>query len=184
MCGKFDCPQDSCCGTPGPAVDGFQEDVLNELMNIFSVIADRVRNKQELFDEEGEIMQALLNEGYRLHEADAALSLMQSLARNEPDDFFTIPKDGSPARMRVMTREERGRITVEAFGFVSKLARLGIISEDQREELLEKALTIHPERIEHDHIKALVAFILFAGPHERKHNAPAALRRIRKDAWN
>src|SRR5574337_1487450 len=142
-------------------------------MDLFSVIAGRVRNKQELFDAEGEIMQALLNDGYRLREADAALSLMQSLAGKEV---------ASPVRMRAMTREERGRITLDAFGFVSKLTHLGIISEDQREELIEKALTVYAEQIELDHIKALVAFVLFAAPHERNHNGPAVPRRIRKEA--
>ena len=51
----------------------------DRMMHLFSLIADQVQNKQELFDEEGKIMQALLNDGYRLHEADAALMLMQTL---------------------------------------------------------------------------------------------------------
>jgi len=90
----------------------------------------------------------------------------------------------SPLLMRAMNREERERFTVDAFGFVSKLAHLGIISDDLREEVLEKALATYTERIELDHIKSLVAFILFVGPHEREHNASANLRRMKKTAWN
>jgi hypothetical protein len=41
------------------------------MMTMVSLIANQVQNKQELFDDEGKIMQALLNNGYRLHEADA-----------------------------------------------------------------------------------------------------------------
>lgn len=157
---------------------------MNELMDLFSVIAGRVRNKEELFDDEGKIMHALLDDGYRLHEADAALSLMQSLAGKEPYGFSPMRDAPSPLRLRAMSSEERERITVDAFGFVSKLTHLGIISEDQREELLEKALTVYAERIELDHIKTLVAYALFVSPHERNHDGPSAFRRIKREAWN
>jgi hypothetical protein len=107
------------------------EDFLDELMmNMFSLIADQVRNKQELFDEEGKIMQALLNSGYHLHEADAALTLMQALVQKETETFFKPERAIQPFRVRTMTREERGRFSADAFSFALKLTLLGIISED------------------------------------------------------
>jgi len=155
-----------------------------QMMDLFSIIADQVRNKQELFDNEGKIMQALLNSGFRLTEADAALTLMQTLVQNQSESLITREPKVSSVRMRAMNREERERFTVDAFGFVSKLAHLGIISEDQREELLEKAMTAYTERIELDHIKNLIAFIFFVSPHEREHSSSANLRRIKNTAWN
>jgi uncharacterized protein Smg (DUF494 family) len=155
-----------------------------QMMNLFSLIADQVRNKQDLFDNEGKIMQALLNSGFRLHEADAALTLMQTLVQRQSEGFFTTTQKASSLRLRAMNREERDRFTVDAFGFVAKLTHLGIISEDQREDLLEKAMTAYTERIELDHIKNLVAFTLFISPYEREHNTAANLRRIKKTAWN
>ena len=104
------------------------------MMNLFSLIADQVRNKQELFDEEGKIMQTLLNDGYHLHEADAALTLMQTLVQTE-DERFSTGAGRSPCRMRTMNSEERARFTSDAFGFALKLTHLGIISEDQRRRL-------------------------------------------------
>jgi Smg protein len=154
------------------------------MMNLFSLIADQVRNKQELFEEEGKIMQALLNDGYHLHEADAAITLIQTLAQNQSESFLAPSSAASPALMRVMTREERERFDVDAFGFVSKLTRLGIITADQREDLLEKALTGYAGRIELDHIKSLVTFTLFTGPHDQEHGAPSGFRRIKSTAWN
>jgi uncharacterized protein Smg (DUF494 family) len=154
------------------------------MMDLFSLIADQVRNKQELFDNEGTIMQTLLNSGFRITEADAALTLMQTLVQNQSEGFITQGPRSSSVRMRAMNREERERFTVDAFGFVSKLTHLGIISEDQREELLEKALTTYTERIELDHIKNLIAFIFFSAPHEREQSSSANLRRIKDTAWN
>ncbi|HUI67198.1 MAG TPA: DUF494 family protein [Nitrospirota bacterium] len=154
------------------------------MMNLFSLIADQVRDKQDLFDKEGKIMQALLNSGYRLHEADAALTLMQTLVQKQSESFFMPRKTAPSIRMRTMNREERDRFTIDAFGFVSKLTHLGIISDDQREDILEKAMTVYTERIELDHIKNLIAFILFASSEEKDQSASENLRRIKDTAWN
>lgn len=154
------------------------------MMNMFSLIADQVRNKQELFDEEGKIMQALLNNGYRLHEADAALTLMQTLVQKEADTYFGPTRAVQALRIRTMTREERGRFSADAFSFVMKLTLLGIISEDQREELLEKAMAAYTGRIDLDLMKTLIAFILFIGPREHGHPALIDLRWIKRTAWN
>ncbi len=153
------------------------------MITLFSLIANEIQNKQELFDEEGKIMQALLNRGCRLHEADAALTLMQTLVQRHSEKFFT-ERPGAEISMRTLNREERERFTVDAFGFVTKLTNLGIIGEDQREELLERAMTVYSERIELEHIKTLVAFTLFVHPHEQDVNAPAISRRIKKTSWN
>ncbi len=152
------------------------------MMTLFSLIADQVQSKQQLFDEEGKIMQALLNNGCRLQEADAALTLMQVLVQRQSEGLFSSTQP--PVSMRAMNREERDRFSVGAFGFVTKLASLGIIGEDQREELLERAMTVYTERIEIEHIKTLVAFTLFSHPHEQDVNAPAISRRIKKTSWN
>ena len=153
-------------------------------MDLFSLIADQVRNKQELFDNEGKIMQALLNSGFRLQEADAALTLMQALVQKQSEGFFTTEPKPSSVRMRIMNREERERFSIDAFGFVSKLTHLGIIAEDQREELLEKAMTTYTERIELEDIKNLIAFVLFVSSNEPEYGSSTGIRRIKRTAWN
>lgn len=155
------------------------------MINLFSLIASQVQNKQDLFDNEGTIMQSLLNSGYHIHEADAALMLMQTLVQKQSDGFFATKKDTSPVvSMRAMNKEERDRITVEAFSFLSKLAHLGIITEDQREELLEKALTTYHGQIDLEDIKSLVTFALFMPIQDRDGSTFAGLRRIKGTAWN
>jgi Smg protein len=132
------------------------------IMNLVSLITDQVQTKQDLFSNEGKIMDSLMSSGYHLHEADAALTLMQTLSQNEEDG---LPGDAPVALadgMRSMNTEERSRFTIEAFGFITKLSDLGIISEEQREELLDKALSLHSGRIELSHMKSLLALDLFA----------------------
>jgi len=107
------------------------------------------------------IIQALLNSGYHPREADAALMIMQSLALEGRVDPLPRGGTGDAAPARCMTREERARFTPEAFSFVLRLSRLGMISEEQREEILEKALAVYAGRIMTDQVRTLVAVLLF-----------------------
>lgn len=154
------------------------------MMNMFSLIADQVRNRQELFEEEGKIMQTLINVGYPLLQADAALTLMQNLVQKQSEKFFgpDQARHIHISGMRTMNSEERRRFTTEAFAFALKLTHLGVLSEDQREELLERAMTLYTERIELGHIKPLVAFMLFTVSGEH-HNSPEEPG-IKESAWN
>ncbi len=152
------------------------------MMNLFSLIAKQVRHRQELFDEEDRIMQKLVSVGYHLHEADAALTLMQSLVKKRDENFFAADASIS---MRTMSSEERSRFTTDAFSFAVKLGHLGILSEDQREELLEQAMNLYSGQIETGHIKTLIAYLLFANVHDRQEDTAFARVRNRRDTvWN
>jgi len=152
-------------------------------MNLVSLITDQVQTKQDLFSNEGKIMDSLMSSGYRLHEADAALTLMQALSQDEddgpPGEERVVLKEG----MRSMSTEERSRFTIEAFGFITKLSSLNIISEEQREEVLDKALSIHSGRIGLSHMKALLSLDLFANEQENESILDSALNH-KGMVWN
>lgn len=135
-------------------------------MHLVSLITDQVQTKQDLFRNEGKIMDSLMSSGYRLHEADAALTLMQSLSRSEDDDHPRDQRAVLKGGMRSMNTEERSRFTIEAFGFITKLASLGIISVEHRDEILDRALSLHAGRIELSHMKSLLVLDLFANDME------------------
>ncbi len=153
-------------------------------MDLFSIIAEQVQDRQDLFTMEEKIMDALLNSGCHLVEADTALMLMQSLAERQTERFFDPESVPSPGGMRTMNTEERFRFTVEAFGFVTKLAHLGLISEAEREALLDKAMSVQSGRIDLDHVKTLVALFLFTEGSGHEDGHIPSLRRIRNTAWN
>ena len=152
-------------------------------MNLVSLITDQVQTKQDLFSNEGKIMDSLMSSGYRMHEADAALTLMQTLSQNVGDGLPGEERMTLSNGMRSMNTEERSRFTIEAFGFITKLSSLGIISGEQREELLDKALTLHAGRIELAHMKSLLALDLFADEQEYEDLLASALNH-KGTVWN
>lgn len=153
------------------------------IINLVSLIADQVQTKQELFSQEGKIMDSLMNSGYRLHEADAALTLMQTLAQSDENAFSAEGDAPLPAGMRAMNTEERARFTMDAFSFITKLAHLGIITTDLREEILEKALNLHARKIELSHVKTLITLNLFTDAQEDEDLLLSSLN-VKGTAWN
>jgi uncharacterized protein Smg (DUF494 family) len=152
-------------------------------MNIVSLITDQVQTKQDLFRNEGKIMDSLMSSGYRLHEADAALTLMQTLSQSGDEARIDGEPVALPPGMRTMNAEERTRFTMDAFSFITKLANIGIIADEQREELLEKALSVHSGRIELAQMKTLLALDLFADEQEYEELISSALRH-KGTVWN
>jgi uncharacterized protein Smg (DUF494 family) len=152
-------------------------------MNIVSLITDQVQTKQDLFRNEGKIMDSLMSSGYRLHEADAALTFMQTLSQSGDEARIDGEPVVLPPGMRTMNAEERSRFTMDAFSFVTKLANIGIIADEQREELLEKALSVHSGRIELAQMKTLLALDLFADEQEYEELISSALRH-KGTVWN
>jgi len=143
------------------------------IMHLVSLITDQVQTKQDLFKNEGKIMDSLVNSGYRLTEADAALTMLQTLSQ-DGDEGATgetpLPLRGG---MRIMNAEERSRFAVDAFSFITKLAHLGIISGELREELLGKALSLHSGRIELGHVRSHLAVNVFADEQEYEELLPS-----------
>lgn len=153
-------------------------------MNLFSLIAEQVENKQDLFTHEGRIMDNLINSGYHLQEADTALTLMQTLVQKQAENLFLPEQSPTPLVLRSMNTEERARFTIEAFSFVTKLCHLDIVAEEQREELLEKSLAVFTGRIGLDQMKQLIALALFAGSPTDDEDTYTSLSRIKTTAWN
>lgn len=151
-------------------------------MNIVSLITDQVQTRNDLFSKEDRIMDALISSGYRLHEVDATLTLLQSLAHPDDDSADDAPSM-DPAGMRAMSTQERARFSIEAFSFLTKLGTLGIISEEQREDLIEKALTLPSKRISLVEVKTLLALDLFADAQEYEELLTSA-RESKGTSWN
>jgi len=156
----------------------------DRLMHLFSIIAGQVRNKQELFTKESTIMDTLLNQGFHVMEADTALMLMQSLVKRQTEQAFEeAPLPSSPG-MRMMNVEERSRFTPEAFGFVTRLAQLGLISADERDMLIEKSLASSTERIDLGKIQDLTLLFLFTEDDGEEDGLKDIQRKVRRTAWN
>src|SRR5512137_1626723 len=82
------------------------------IIHLVSLITNQVQSKQDLFSNEGKIMDSLMSSGYRLQEADTALALMQSLSQGQDENIDNDERAKPVSAMRAMSTQERQRFTV------------------------------------------------------------------------
>lgn len=89
---------------------------------------------------------------------DAILSLTDSSREELPD-----AESGSPRGNRVLSIEERSRLTPEAYGYLLGARGAGSIDDEQFEWVLERALASSDRRVGLDEIQDLVLEVAFGG---------------------
>jgi uncharacterized protein Smg (DUF494 family) len=89
---------------------------------------------------------------------DAILSLTESSREELPE-----AEAGSPSGNRVLSLEERSRLTPEAYGYLLGARGAGSIDDEQFEWVLERALASSDRRVGLDEIQDLVLAVAFGG---------------------
>ena len=89
---------------------------------------------------------------------DAILSLTESSREDLPD-----AETGSPRGNRVLSLEERSRLTPEAYGYLLGARGAGSIDDEQFEWILERALASSDRRVGLDEIQDLILAAAFGG---------------------
>ena len=89
---------------------------------------------------------------------DAILSLTESSREELPE-----PETGSPVGNRVLSLEERSRLTPEAYGYLLGARGAGSIDDEQFEWVLERALSSGDRRVGLDEMQDLVLAAAFGG---------------------
>lgn len=89
---------------------------------------------------------------------DAILSLTESNREDLPD-----AEAGSRRGNRVLSLEERSRLTPEAYGYLLGARGAGSIDDEQFEWVLERALASSDRRVGLDEIQDLVLEVAFGG---------------------
>ena len=87
---------------------------------------------------------------------DAILSLTESSREELPE-----PETGSPVGNRVLSLEERSRLTPEAYGYLLGARGAGSIDDEQFEWVLERALASGDRRVGLDEMQDLVLAAAF-----------------------
>lgn len=128
------------------------------VLAIVTIIAQYMLEDREL-PADGDIVSALLADGFTDEEIAAAFSWMEQLslpptsAHPQP---LTIPSQ------RIFTADEKRRLSLGARGFLLRLRAAGLVEESIVEEIIERALDGADDEIELDDLKPMAALVLFA----------------------
>lgn len=134
-----------------------KESILNVLLYLFE---HYIYDQPELVQDPGTLQNTLIQAGFSPAEVSKAFDWLETLAQERPRS--------TPAAlqgpMRLFANAECDRFAVEARGFLLFLEQHGVISAEQRELVIDRAMALDQDDIALDDLKWVVLMVLFNQP--------------------
>ena len=147
------------------------------VLAIVNLIAQFLLGERDLLENEQELVEELLAEGFEAEEIDAAFGWMANLQANQPsveEQFETPP-------FRIFSPEERRLLGSEARGLLLRLRLLGIVDNFLLEEIIERAMRNADDPVTLQEIKTVAALTVFTRSSEQWRREFAS---ILEDDWS
>jgi uncharacterized protein Smg (DUF494 family) len=140
--------------------------MLTRLMDLVVLVAEMSQEKDRSYRE---LDAELVSQGYTSAEIEQAVFWFSSLQDAE------VPAEGrgtetvtsgpiqtiSQRPVRVLSEFERMSVDAESYGFMLRLLNLGILSLDQFEQVIARAIPVGPEKIRLSDVKTIASAVLF-----------------------
>jgi len=133
----------------------------DDLMTIVALIVRQMSEDYHGGPNGRTIMDGLLDEGFDPVDIDDALSWFESLAGSGEELGGVELWDGFKG-LRVQSAAERDALTPDAFAYLSRLNRTGIIDDRLRETVLDKILELSIPSFGTEQLKALLCLVLYS----------------------
>ena len=139
-----------------------KESILDVLLYLFEhyYANDLVPTQEAFAPGEGPLFQELAEAGFSSAEIRKAFDWLDALARQR--------SEGAPTHAagptRVFFGPELDKLDLEARGFLLFLEQRGIVTAQQRELVLDRAMALDQEEVELDDLKWVVLLVLFDQP--------------------
>jgi uncharacterized protein Smg (DUF494 family) len=139
----------------------------DRILEIVFYLVQYVRSHDGTLAHLDDISRSLRNLGFTESEISSAYGwfLEEVQSRSEK---FVFSNDFGPMPPRVFSELEKQQIVTEAQGYLIQLYQMGLLSEDEFEQVIERALMMSPDKIDLEGMKMLASTVLFG-------NVPANL---------
>lgn len=132
-----------------------------DLLNIVALIVRHMSEEGHEGLRGRTILDGLMDEGYDPVDIDDALSWFESLA-GAGEELGGMEVWAGFKGFRVQSPPERETLTPEAFTYLARLNRAGIIDDGLREAILDKIFELSIPSFGIDQLKALLGLVLYA----------------------
>jgi len=110
--------------------------------------------------EREDLARQLEGAGFTQHNVERALDWLADLACVRD----ALPGEGSGPAVRIFCEGELSRLSTECRGFLLTLERLGILSPQQREVVIERMLALDVDELDTEQLKWVVLMVLSSQP--------------------
>lgn len=134
-----------------------KESILDVLLYLFE---HYIYDQPELVQDPDSLQNNLLQAGFSASEVSRAFVWLETLAQDRPTPAF--PAARGP--IRLFAGCEMERFDLEARGFLMFLEQNGVVSAEQRELVIDRAMALDLDEIALDDLKWVVLMVLFNQP--------------------
>lgn len=127
------------------------------IVEIIIYLMSELRNNHAINER---TVNTLSTRGYSQTEISTAFSWVAD--RTSMRDFVSTALEGNPLSFRVLHEFEKMFVSPEILGYFLQLMQLGVISHDQREEILDRCIISGMQPIDLTSAKKIVADVLFS----------------------
>jgi Smg protein len=110
--------------------------------------------------ERDDLARHLEGAGFTHHNVERALDWLADLACVRD----ALPLAGNGAAVRIFSDGELSRLSTECRGFLFTLERLGVLSPQQREVVIERMLALDADELDTEQLKWVVLMVLSSQP--------------------
>ena len=135
-----------------------KETVLDVLMYLIDVMVD---SEEEYEPNPHSHREELQCAGFGEWEIDRALEWLDGLNSVGLEDVTPEPR---PESIRIYDGFEQDRLDASCRGYLLHLEQVGILSQAQRELVIDRLLALHTDEIDNEQVKWVVMMVLFSQP--------------------
>ena len=132
-----------------------KESILNVLLYLFE---HYIYDHPELVQDPDTLQNNLIQAGFSPAEVSKAFDWLETLAQDRPQSATSALQ----GPMRLFAEAELDRFDVEARGFLMFLEQRGVISAEQRELVIDRAMAVSAEGLDLDDIKIIVLMVFWS----------------------
>jgi uncharacterized protein Smg (DUF494 family) len=132
----------------------------DRVLEIVVFLMAQIRDDKGRIDDLEEISSYLKSQGFTDKEISSAYSYI--LNKMQGDAEFCYETGQESKGTRIFTESERQHFLPEAAGYIMQLKHLGLLNDEQIEQILERGAYLWPSPINLEQIKLLVDSVMFA----------------------
>jgi len=134
----------------------------DRVLEIVVFLISQLRDDRERLENLEEISAYLKTQGFTENEISSAYSWIINRVQNDSEFYYDEMRNGDS--LRVLTEPERQHFSREAVGYVIQLRHLGLLTDEQMEQILERGSTLWPSPVNLEQIKILIDSVLLSDP--------------------
>ncbi len=136
---------------------------MNErVVEILVYLMSQIRENSGAIERIDGMSKELLNQGYTENEINAAFSWLFEKIQMDQEKVFGESQSSIQSAFRVLHEAEKIVIRPEAHGYLIQLKELGIISQSDMEQAIERAMMLGVNDVSAEDIKSIVVALLFS----------------------